>query len=290
MTATAEPLARFDAIRHVRVDGLAFDVAESAPARPDAGAETVLLLHGFPESYDEWRPLAPLLTDAGLRVIAPDQRGYSPGARPADVADYAIDRVVGDALALLDAYGLERAHVVGHDWGASVAWTLAARHPARVATLTAVSVPHLAAFRHALATDPDQRSKSEYMTVFREPGRAERALLADDGRRFREIFGGAVPDALIDAHWRRHGTGGGLTAALNWYRAMTPEMSRLPEVSVPCTYVWGADDMALGRTGAEACADHVTGDYRFVPLEGVGHWIPEQAPEALASEIIARAR
>src|SRR5699024_5918887 len=129
-------------------------------------------------------------------------------------------------------------------------------------------VPHLAALRHALKTDPDQRSKSQYMQVFREQGRTEEALLADGARRFRDLFGGAVPDGLIDAHLRRLGTREGIVAALNWYRAMTPEMSKLAPVAVPTAYVWGSQDVALGRTGAEACGRYVTADYRFVPLEG----------------------
>ncbi|WP_182347071.1 alpha/beta fold hydrolase [Tomitella gaofuii] len=278
--------APFTDIRRIPVGEHTFDVAV---AGPDDG-EPVLLLHGFPESFDEWRAVAPLLTAAGLRVIAPDQRGYSPGARPPAVEDYLIDNLVDDVLGILDRFGAGRAHIVGHDWGASVAWTLAAQRPERVATLTAVSVPHLASFRSALKNDPDQRRKSQYMQVFREEGRAEEALLADGARRFREMFGGAVPADLIDAHLDRLGTRAGLVAALNWYRAMTPEMSKLPPVDVPTTYVWGTEDVALGRTGAEACGDHVTADYLFVPLEGIGHWIPEEAPARLAAEILARAR
>ncbi|QDQ96182.1 alpha/beta fold hydrolase [Tomitella fengzijianii] len=285
MTDTHTP-APFTDIRRIPVGEHTFDVAVAGPE----DGEPVLLLHGFPESYDEWRAVAPLLTAAGLRVIAPDQRGYSPGARPSSVEDYRIDRLVADALGILDRLGAGRAHVVGHDWGASVAWTLAARHPGRVATLIAVSVPHLAAFRSALKNDPDQRRKSQYMQVFREEGRAEEALLADDARRFRDVFGDAVPRDLIDAHLRRLGTPEGIVAALNWYRAMTPEMSQLPPVDVPTTYVWGTDDVALGRTGAEACGEYVTADYLFVPLEGIGHWIPEEAPARLATEILARAR
>ncbi len=286
MSDSQQTPAPFTDIEQVDVDGLVFDVAVAGPA----DGEPVLLLHGFPESYDEWRAVAAQLAEAGMRVIAPDQRGYSPGARPAAVGDYLIDRVVDDAAGILDQYGAGRAHVVGHDWGASVAWTLAAYRPERVATLTAVSVPHLAAFRHALAGDPDQRRKSQYMQIFREEGRAEEALLADGARRFREIFGGAVPEGLIDAHLRRLGTREGIVAALNWYRAMTPEMSTLPPVAVPTTYVWGTADVALGRTGAEACGEYVSADYRFVPLEGTGHWVPEEAPQRLAEEILARAR
>lgn len=267
------------------VGELTFDVALDGPA----GGAPVLLLHGFPESYDAWRTVARTLTVADLRVIAPDQRGYSPGARPDTVESYRLAELVGDALGILDARGARSAHVVGHDWGASVAWALAARYPERVRTLTAVSVPHLAAFGAALTGDADQQERSEYIGKFREPGRTESALLADGGKRFRELFGGQVPEEVIDAHWKRLGSRGGLTAALNWYRAMTADMSELPAVTVPTTYVWSNGDEALGRVGAEACGEYVTDDYRFVELDGVSHWVPGEAPGRLAHEILRRA-
>src|SRR5699024_6784162 len=152
-------------------------------------------------------------------------RGYSPGARPQAVESYRLEELVSDALAILEAQGVRSAHIVGHDWGASVAWALAARHPDRVRSLTAVSVPHHAAFGEALKSDADQQERSEYIAAFREPGRAESALLTDGGKRFRELFGGHVPDEVVEAHWNRLGSHGGLTAALNWYRAMTADMS-----------------------------------------------------------------
>lgn len=254
---------------------------------PDAAPRaTVLALHGFPETPWEWGPVAERLVPRGVRVVAPAQRGYSPGARPAGVDAYALDHLGADALAVLDHLGLDGAHVAGHDWGASVAWWLAAHHPGRVEALTAVSVPHLTAFADAILADPVQQEKSAYFGLFRQEGRAEDVLLEDGAHRMRALFGADVPAELVDAHLAVLGDRDALTAALNWYRAM--RRTDLPDVTVPTTYVWGEEDMAIGRTAAEGCAARVTGDYRFVALSGVGHWLPEQAADAVAEEILAR--
>lgn len=268
----------------VDAGGLTFDVWTTGPQT----GEPVLMLHGFPETAASWRPVAPALTAAGLRLIAPNQRGYSPGARPMQVEAYATDRLVADAVALLDAYGLGSAHVVGHDWGAAVAWPLAASHPDRVRTLTAVSVPHLAAYGWALREDPDQQERSSYIGLFRTPGRAERLLLADGALRLRSMFGDVVPPELLDLHVGALGDPEALTAALSWYRAMGSALESTPHVGVPTTYVWSTEDEAVGRAGAERCGEFVDGPYDFVVLDGVSHWIPEEAPTALSEAIIAR--
>jgi pimeloyl-ACP methyl ester carboxylesterase len=267
----------------VEVGGAVFGVRQGGPA----GAPAVLLLHGFPENSAMWAGVVPALHAAGLRTVAPDQRGYSPGARPAGVPAYSIRHVVADALGLLDALGLRTAHVLGHDWGAAVAWHLAARHPDRVTTLTAVSVPHPAAHAAALRTDPDQQQRSSYMTVFRRPD-AEDLLLADDARRLRRMLR-PVPEPTVDAFVRPLTEPGALTGALNWYRAMSgADLADLGPVTVPSTYVWGTEDLAVSRAAAEGCAAHVTADYRFVELPGVGHWVPELEPDTVARLALER--
>ncbi|HST65053.1 MAG TPA: alpha/beta hydrolase [Mycobacteriales bacterium] len=267
----------------VEIRDSVFDVRTGGPEKGPA----VLLLHGFPENATMWDGVAPALHAAGLRTVAPDQRGYSPGARPAAVADYAMRHVVADTLGLLDALGLDAVHVLGHDWGAAVAWHLAGRHPQRVRTLTAVSVPHPAAHAHALHTDPDQQQRSGYITVFRRPD-AEQLLLADDARRLRRMLR-PLPDATVDAFVRPLAEPGALTGPLNWYRAMSgADLDGLGPVTVPTTYVWGTEDIAVGRAAAAACAGHVDADYRFVALPGVGHWVPELEPGTVAREALAR--
>jgi pimeloyl-ACP methyl ester carboxylesterase len=270
----------------VTVGDLTFDVRSSGPEDGDP----IILLHGFPETSMSWLEVTPRLADAGFRVHAPDQRGYSPGARPTGVQAYDTGLLAADVIGLADALGLTTFHLVGHDWGSAVAWVVAAEHPDRVRTLTAVSLPHLAAYNRALSADPDQQAKAAYIGLFRQAGKAEELLLADGARRLTAMFGDAVPVGLVVRYVAHLAEPGALTAALNWYRAMTPALADTPHVRVPTTFVWGTDDMAIGRAGAEACGDFVDADYRFIELAGVGHWVPEQAPDTLAEAIIVRAR
>jgi pimeloyl-ACP methyl ester carboxylesterase len=270
------------------VGDLTFDVRVDGPedGRP------VLLLHGFPQTSASWAAVTPLLTRAGLRTYAPDQLGYSPGARPGEVEAYSAQNRAQVTADLMTALAIPVADVVGHDWGANVAWTLAAWHPDRVRSLTAVSVPHPAAYTAAYRADPEQKERSSYIRLFWQEGKAEDVLLADDGRRLRRMLSGAehdtgVPAEAVDEYVAVLSAPGALTAALNWYRAMSSD-TRVDPVGVPTTYVWSDGDVAIGRTAAEACADHVRGDYRFVELPGVTHWIPEQAPEQLAAAILDR--
>jgi pimeloyl-ACP methyl ester carboxylesterase len=270
-------------LQRVDVGDLTFDVRADGPedGRP------VLLLHGFPETSLSWAAVTPLLTSAGLRTYAVDQLGYSPGARPAEVGAYAMTNLAQVTADLMTALDAPVADVVGHDWGANAAWALAAWHGDRVRSLTAVSVPHPTAFTAAWRADPEQQERSAYIRLFWQEGKAEEVLLADDARRLRRMFGGVVPEEAVAEYVAVLSAPGALTAALNWYRAMS-SATPVDDVAVPTTYVWSDADVAIGRTAAEACARHVTADYRFVELPGVSHWIPEEAPEALARAILDR--
>jgi pimeloyl-ACP methyl ester carboxylesterase len=270
------------------VGDLTFDVRVDGPedGRP------VLLLHGFPQTSASWAAVSPLLNQAGLRTYAPDQLGYSPGARPGEVEAYSMQNLAQVTGDLMTALEIPVADVVGHDWGANVAWTLAAWHADRVRSLTAVSVPHPAAYTAAYRADPEQRERSGYIRLFWQAGKAEEVLLADDARRLRRMLAGSdgdtgVPAEAIDEYVAVLSAPGALTAALNWYRAMSSD-TRVDAVGVPTTYVWSDGDAAIGRTAAEACANYVTGDYRYVELAGITHWVPEQAPEQLAGAILDR--
>ncbi|WP_328419298.1 alpha/beta fold hydrolase [Micromonospora sp. NBC_00389] len=271
----------------MRVDarGLTFEVRTGGPS----GGAPVVLLHGFPQHSGEWDEVVPALHAAGLRTYALDQRGYSPGARPAAVAEYRIPELVADVVAVLDALGLDAVHLVGHDWGAVVAWAMAAEHPERVHTLTAVSVPHPAAMAHALANDGQQKARSSYIALFRKPEKAEKVLLAWNATALRKLLGGVGDATRVARYADPMREPGALTAALNWYRAMSrADLADVGPVAVPTTYLWSDRDIAIGRTAAEACAANVTGDYRFVQLPGVSHWIPDAAPGPLAEAILAR--
>ena len=259
----------------VPAGGLVFDAVAAGPA----DGELVLLLHGFPQPSSMWRAQLDALAAAGYRAVAFDQRGYSPRARPADVDEYRIGHLVDDVLAVADHLGAERFHVVGHDWGAVVAWHVAGRHPGRVRTLTALSVPHPIAFAAALAsTDDDQRSRSSYVSFFRQAGVAEDLLLAGGLTALLGASGYPLdPAGIVE----RMSAPGALTAALNWYRAMDAGLVAVGKIERPTLYVWSTRDAALGREGAEATAAHVAAPYRFEILEGVSHWIPEEVPDVL---------
>ncbi|KAA1395244.1 alpha/beta fold hydrolase [Aeromicrobium ginsengisoli] len=274
----------YDETTPVQVGDLTFDVRMTGPA----DGEPVILLHGFPESSLSWSGVAPLLAGAGLRVIAPDQRGYSPGARPSGVESYTTDLLADDVVGIADALGIGSFHLVGHDWGAAVAWVTAVRHRDRLRTLTAVSVPHLAAYGAALQGDPDQQQRASYIGLLRQPGKAEHVLLEDEAQRLRAMYGGPVRPAQVDSYVALLSEPDALTAALNWYRAMRADLGSLPAVTVPTTYVWSDEDQAIGRAGAERCGEFVDADFRFVELAATSHWIPEQDPEALAEAILAR--
>src|SRR3954449_7609069 len=208
----------------VDVGDLTFDVRADVP---EAG-RPVLLLHGFPETSLSWASVTPLLTAAGLRTYAPDQLGYSPGARPDEVSAYSTPSLAQVTADLMTALDVPVADVVGHDWGANVAWALAGWHPDRVRSLTAVSVPHPAAYTAAFRADPEQKERSGYIRLFWQAGKAEDVLLADDARRLRRMLTGGehdsgVPAEAIEEYVAVLSAPGALTAALNWYRAMSSD-------------------------------------------------------------------
>jgi pimeloyl-ACP methyl ester carboxylesterase len=270
-----------------RRDGLTFDVRDAGP--PDG--EPVVLLHGFPQDSAAWDAMSPSLHQHGLRTLALDQRGCSPMARPRGRGQYTLRETAADVLALLDAAGLESAHVVGHDWGGMVAWALAAWHPERVRTLTALSTPHPAAMAKAMVTS-DQALRSYYMGVFQLPFLPERLLLARGGRALRGMLRGGGLSREAAAHYvGRMREPGALSAALGWYRAMPfGARDRIGVVRVPTLHVWSTGDAFLGRAATEATARFVDAPYRLEILDDVSHWIPELAADRVAELITAHVR
>lgn len=274
-------------------DDLTFDVTDTGPT----DGPIVVLLHGFPQDRQAWDKVTPQLVDTGFRVLAPDQRGYSPGATPRGRASYGLRELVSDVVALIDAAGADKAHVVGHDWGGAVAWQLASTHPERTASCTVLSTPHPTALLWAMRHS-DQWRKSRYMAFFQLPWVAERSVL-------RSIPGMYVKTGMAPADAEKYAdrftTPESLTGPLNWYRSMLIDQARgalrrrkgagpTHRVAVPTTFVWGSRDFALGRAAAEKTAEFVSADYEFVELEGAGHWLPEVHADDVASAIIRRAR
>jgi pimeloyl-ACP methyl ester carboxylesterase len=271
-------------IEQFRRGGLAFDVDDSGPEDGDV----VVLLHGFPADRSSWHAVTPLLVAAGLRVLAPAQRGYAPGARPAGRRAYRRDWLVADVLALVDRLGRDRVHVVGHDWGGLVAWRLAQTAPERVASLTVLSTPHPGAMLRA-ALRSDQALRSWYIAVFQVPWLPERAVRARLAPVLERM---GLPHDVAERYDDRMREPGALRAAIDWYRALalpdpagTPRVD--PVVRVPTTYVWGSRDQALGRTAATDTARFVAAPYRFVVLDE-DHWLPETAATAVAAAVVER--
>jgi pimeloyl-ACP methyl ester carboxylesterase len=244
----------------------------------------VLLLHGFPESSWEWHEQIDALASAGYRAVAPEQRGYAPNARPESVEDYSIDQLVGDVIGMANALGASTFHLVGHDWGAIVAWHVAAAHPERLETLTIVSVPHPTAWAAAFA-DPssDQPSRSAYMPEMKRLG-SEDGMGVDFLRLVFDASGLSGHDT--EPHVAVLGERAAMRAALNWYRAYDFTAMGLPDITVPTLFVWSPEDMAIAREGAELTARHVDAPYRFEVIEDIGHWIPELAAAELSAMVL----
>ncbi|PTR22994.1 pimeloyl-ACP methyl ester carboxylesterase [Rhodococcus sp. OK519] len=266
--------------------GLTFDVRDSGPVDGDP----VVLLHGFPQDSRSWDRLTPLLHARGLRTLAVDQRGYSPGARPRSRRAYRLSELAADIVALIDQHALRSVHVVGHDWGAAVAWTLAARRPDLVRTLTALSVPHPGAFARAVLTS-SQLWKSWYMLVFQLPVLPERAFTATGFAR-RALLTSGMTMAQADRDIAAMQDRSRIRGAVNWYRAIafTTPKSTSARVQVPTLYVWSDRDIAVGAVAAGLTERFVTGPYTFETLSGVSHWIPEEAPEQVDALLGAHLR
>ncbi|MCU1499931.1 MAG: alpha/beta hydrolase [Acidimicrobiales bacterium] len=270
------------------IGDLTFDAVAEGP--PDG--TPVLLLHGFPETAHSWRKVQPQLAAAGYRTVAPDLRGYSPGARPSDPAEYTMAILAGDVVALADALGWETFHLLGHDWGGAVAWHVAGRFPDRVRTLSVASTPHPVAFSAAKTAGPssdgdDQASKSGYIDTFRAEG-AEELLLADDGALLALMLAASgLDDESADHYTNRFDTAEKLTGPLNWYRGAEPsDAAGSGPITMPTLYVWSTEDIAFGRTAAELTGGQVDGPYTFEVLQGVSHWVPEAAPDELAGFVL----
>lgn len=269
----------------VTVGDLTFECDVCGPE----SAELVLLLHGFPQTSHTFRHDLPALAQAGLRAVAPNQRGYSPRARPSGVESYRVESLMADALAIAERFSSAPFHLVGHDWGGQLAWLIAARNPERLRSLTVLSRPHPAAFRSALKSDAAQAHRSRHHSAFLDPESARR-LLADDAKNLRSVLAKqGVPEEDISAYLARLRDEVALDAAINWYR---PESNRLatadvPKISVPTLYIWGDQDATVGRAAAEATAEYVTGPYRFETIPGAGHFLTDQSAEQVTQLIVS---
>ena len=255
---------------------LVFDVRDEGPADGDV----IILLHGYPETKESWEGVVPGMVAAGYRVLAPDQRGYSRRARPKGRRSYRAEHLVADVLALADAAGAERFHLVGHDWGGAVAWYCAMWHPDRVLTMTSLATPHPKAMQKALLTST-QLLHSWYFLFYQLPLLPEWSATSTVGRRMfrRTLVNSGLSEERLDHYLTVLDEPGAMTAVINWYRAVpfTPQRLTTP-VNVPTLYVYGTRDFALGRRAADLTGRYVTGPYRYEAPD-VSHWIPEDVPD-----------
>jgi pimeloyl-ACP methyl ester carboxylesterase len=263
----------------VEVNGFSFTVTDVGEGTP------VVLLHGFPDSRHVWRYQIPALLDAGYRVIAPDLRGFGESYRPEGVENYTIDKLAADVVGIMDALGIQKASVAGHDFGAGLAWFTVAHYPDRFNKLVAMSV--------GVTGNPgwqiiEQREKSWYFDFFNKEGIAEEALSAENFKLFRELIRNQGDPDRFFADMARPGA---LTAALNWYRANTRGFGKriteplFPLINVPVMGVWSSGDHHLLEPQMQESKWNVTGPWRYERVEGAGHWMMLEKP-AVINELL----
>lgn len=281
--------------RHERVsaNGIGFHVASCGD-----GNRLALLLHGFPECWYSWRLQMPLLAELGYRVWAPDLRGYGGSDRPPRMQDYAIEKLLDDVAGLIEASGCERALLVGHDWGAAIAWYFAMRRPEMLERLVIMNVPHPVPFQKALRTWKQLR-RSWYASFFQLPRLPEAAMRAGNYRAIREAFVSSAidksrfPDEVVRVYRDAAAQPGALTAMLNYYRAIVRggggERQRklgFPVIDVPTLMLWGVEDVALTIETTHGTEEYVS-DLTLRYLPGVSHWVQQEAPEKVNAMLSA---
>lgn len=275
--------------RRVRAGELWLNVAEAGPE----DGPLVILLHGFPEFWFEWRDLIGPLAEAGFRVAAPDQRGYNLSDKPSGVDAYRLDRLAGDVFALAEALGRSTFQLVGHDWGASVAWWAATIRPAPIARLAILNAPHPAVWKQAMTADPEQRRKSRYVQMLRIPWLPELMVRAGGYKGLVQAFAttsrpqayGPEILARYQAAWRRPGA---LTGGLNWYRALFRQDLPVPArgaLKVPTLVLWGDRDAFAEPDLAEA-SGALCASAEVVHFPNAGHWLPHDEAEAVRDRLL----
>ena len=294
-TAATESLPAYpnrspEGLTRISANGCTF---RARTAGLDNSGPGLLLLHGFPETSAMWMPLLDAAAAAGYRVVAFDQRGYSPGARPDGKEHYQIAALKRDALAIADAVGFEQFHLVAHDWGSAVGWAMVMNTPARVSSWTSLSIPHIAAFGEAVTQDPEQRRKSSYMLFFRTPWVSEAAFMIGNQALLKRLYADMTPTQQAE-YLATFAEPGAMTAALNWYRAASPvnvdgggldSTASTLDVSTPTLFIWGNQDPAVATTSVELQRQYMKGPFEEVELEA-GHWLMETHHEVVVDNIL----
>jgi pimeloyl-ACP methyl ester carboxylesterase len=274
-------------VREIEVNGLRFTCREAG-----TGGEPVLLLHGFPETSRMWEPFMATLTEAGYHCLAPDQRGYSEGARPEAVEAYGYEELAGDVLAIAKSAGFDRYHVIAHDWGAGACWAALSLDPRPIASYVAMSIPHYLGFARAVQDDPEEELYRSFLELFTaDDHAAEAAMQADDFAGLRTAWTAHDADEL-EAYLLVFRQPGALTGALNWYRASNAHRRALDDqsfvfrkVETPTTLIWGRDDPFVRRMSIDLGSEYMTGPYQVVELDA-GHWLVQEQPESVTVAVM----
>lgn len=268
-------------IRELQANGMTF---RCRVCGLENSGEPIILLHGFPETSRLWEGILISLASRGYRCLAPDQRGYSPGARPKDIKSYRINEIASDVVALADAVGFQKFHLVGHDWGSGCGWTVVELYPERVNSWSALSIPHMAAFSIAKKTDPDQKKRSWYMDFFQIPVIPETFFgFTVTGKR-PSLWKFSSDEEVADylSVFRKFD---GRRATINWYRANKELPVQYGNVSLPTIFIWGNQDIAIGRAGVEMTKQYMKGEYSAIELDA-GHALVQEKFERVKDEIL----
>ncbi len=303
--ATQTPVRRADGFLHRKIDvgAVHLHVAEARPRRPDgkvadgekevdADVPLVVLMHGFPEFWWSWRHQLKAFADAGIWAVAPDMRGYAESDKPVGVRSYEVEPLADDIAGLVHALGRKSAIIVGHDWGAVVAWMVAQRHPELVSRLAILNVPHPEQMLRGLRR-PKQLRKSWYMFFFQLPaGIPERAIARNDWAYLRNLFSseGFAPDE-IEPYVKAMATPGAITAAMSYYRAairrvLTGRPPKSTRIECPVLVLWGDADKHLGKEMAEPPPELVP-NARVEHIPEATHWVQNAAPEKVNKLLLA---
>ncbi len=266
----------------IKTRGFTFDALEAG-----TGGEPVLLLHGFPETSLMWTGLMTVLAEEGYHCLAPDQRGYSPGARPEGVDAYRYEELAADGLAFGRALG-DRFHVIGHDWGANVGWLMLATDPSPIASFTAISIPHYGAWSASVYDDEEMAGYRRMLNTWMTEGTGEASWTPELLRRIWSAKPAEQTEKIIE----QMTAPGAMTAALNWYRASRGhkralEDFKIPKVNVPTLLIMGSKD--LGQRSVKDAESFMTGSYRVVQPDA-GHFIVDEKPKVVAEETLAHLR
>ncbi len=247
--------------------------------------EAVILLHGFPETSRMYYDLIPVLVSEGFKVVAPDQRGYSPGARPSKISDYSIDKLSQDVIDIADAFQFEKFHLIGHDWGSAVGWVTVAFHSERVISWAALSVPHLDAFFKAMNNNSEQQRKSQYIKFFKKPILPEFYFSIFGYKYLRDIWRKSSKEE-IEKYLEVFKQKGSLKSSLNWYRAnMKNDDKSIGDIAAPTLIIYGLKDMAIGEKSVDESEKYLKGDYKIDKLES-GHWLIQESFEVVSNSIL----